>query len=80
MGRVLEVKLLDRNICPCPGLVGLKGLGVVLQSERLLAPFLVRAHAWVAGSVPSQGCGRGSRLFLSQEAACAGRTTLSSLP
>ena len=30
-------------------------VGVVPQMERLSAPFLVRAHAWVVGHVPSWG-------------------------
>ena len=33
----------------------LSWLGVVPQSERLLVQFPVRAHAWVAGLIPSQG-------------------------
>ena len=38
-----------------PWLVWLSGLGVVLQTERSRVRFPVRAHAWVAGSVPDWG-------------------------
>ena len=38
-----------------PWPVGLSWLGVVPQSKRLLVWFQVRAHAWVAGLVPSWG-------------------------
>ena len=31
--------------------IRLSWLGVILQSERSMVQFLVRAHAWVAGSV-----------------------------
>ena len=30
-------------------------LGIALQSQMLLDQFLVRVHAWVAGSTPGQG-------------------------
>ena len=41
-------------------------LGVILQSERSPVQFLVGAHAWVAGLVPSWGHVRGNGLmFLS---------------
>ena len=30
-------------------------LGIVLQTERLQAQLLVSAHAWIVGSIPSQG-------------------------
>ena len=39
-------------------LVWLSGLSVRLQTERLLVRFLVRAHAWVVGQVPSWGLAR----------------------
>ena len=32
----------------------LSWLAVIMQSKRLLVQFLVRVHAWVAGSVPSR--------------------------
>ena len=35
--------------------VWLSGLGIVLQSERLLVRFLVGAQAWVVGSAPGLG-------------------------
>ena len=38
-----------------PWLVWLSWLGIVPQSKRSLVQFLVRAHAWVVGSVPGQG-------------------------
>ena len=36
-------------------LVWLSWLEVISQSKRLPVQFLVRAHAWVAGSIPGQG-------------------------
>ena len=40
--------------------------GIILQSERSLVQFPVRAHAWVAGSVPGWGmCGKQPIVFLS---------------
>ena len=41
-------------------LVWLSGLSAILQTERLLVRFPVRAHAWVAGQVPGWGYGRGN--------------------
>ena len=38
-----------------PWLVWLSGLSVSLWTERLTVQFPVRAHAWVAGQVPSRG-------------------------
>ena len=38
-----------------PWLVWLSGLSAGLWSKGSLVPFLVRAHAWVAGQVPSEG-------------------------
>ena len=38
-----------------PWPVWLSWLGIVLQGERLLVQFPVRAHAWVAGLLHSQG-------------------------
>ena len=38
-----------------PGLHGSAELGIIPQSERPPIQFSVRAHAWVAGSVPSLG-------------------------
>ena len=48
-------------------LVWLSGLSAGLQTKALLVQFPVRAHAWVAGQVPSRGCSRGSHtlMFLS---------------
>ena len=41
-------------------------LGVILESKWSPVRFLVRAHAWVAGSSPQQECTRGNQLmFLS---------------
>ena len=50
-----------------PWLVWLSGLSAGLQTEGLPVWFQVRAHAWVAGQVPSEGRARGSHplLFLS---------------
>ena len=36
----------------------LSGLGIIPQRERSPVQFPVRAHAWVAGLVPGQGCVR----------------------
>ena len=54
-----------RNILPW--LVWLNGLSASLRSRGLLVQFPVRAHAWVAGQVPSRGCVRGNHtlMFLS---------------
>ena len=41
-----------------PWLLLLSGMGVILQTERSLVPFLVRAHAWVASQAPIWGCAR----------------------
>ena len=38
-----------------PWLVWLIWLGIILQTKMLQVRFLVRAHAWVVGSVPSRG-------------------------
>ena len=44
----------------------LSGLTASLWTKRLQVQFPVRAHAWVAGQVPSWGCARGNGLmFLS---------------
>ena len=50
-----------------PWLVWLSGLTVGLQTKGSLVRFPVRAHAWVAGQVPSRGCMRGNHtlMFLS---------------
>ena len=50
-----------------PWLVGLSGLSAGLQTKGLLVRSPVRAHAWVAGQVPSRGCSRGNHtlMFLS---------------
>ena len=47
-----------------PWLVWLSGLSASLQTEGLLVGFPVRAHAWVAGQVPSWGCERGNHTLL----------------
>ena len=38
-----------------PGLVWLNGLSASLRTKGLPVQFLVRAHAWVEGQVPSRG-------------------------
>ena len=50
-----------------PWLVWFSGLSAGLQTKGSLARFPVRAHAWVAGQVPSWGCARGNHtlMFLS---------------
>ena len=44
-------------------LVWLSGLSVGLQTKALPVWFPVRAHAWVAGQVPSWGCMRGNHIL-----------------
>ena len=48
-------------------LVWLSGLNTSLQTKGLLVQFPVRAHAWVAGQVPSRGRSRSNHtlMFLS---------------
>ena len=50
-----------------PWVVWLSGLSAGLQTKGSLVQFLVRAHAWVAGQVPSEGHVRGNHtlMFLS---------------
>ena len=50
-----------------PWLVWLSGLNAGLETKGSLVQFPVRAHAWVAGQVPSRGCMRGNHtlMFLS---------------
>ena len=43
-----------------PWLVWLGGLSAGLRTKRSLVRFPVRAHAWVAGQVPSWECARAS--------------------
>ena len=45
--------ILVKNYLTRPQPVWLGGLGIILQTERLTVGFLVWAHSWVAGSVPS---------------------------
>ena len=42
-----------------PWLVWLSGLSTILQTERLLVRFLVRAHACIVASFPGSGQGGG---------------------
>ena len=52
-----------KQSCECqkqqlgPGWWWLSGLTTGLQTERLLVQFPVKAHAWIAGWVPSWGVG-----------------------
>ena len=46
-----------------PRLVWLSELSTGLQTKRSLIQFLVRAHAWVVGLVPSCECARGNWLM-----------------
>ena len=46
-----------------PWLMWHSALGIVLWTKRSLVRFLVRAHAWVAGQVPSWVCVRGNWLM-----------------
>ena len=44
----------------------LSGLGILMQTKRLLVQFLVRAYAWVVGQVPDWGLARDYQsMFLS---------------
>ena len=43
-----------------PWLVWLSRLSTSLPTKGLLVRFPVRAHAWVTGQVPSEGCARGN--------------------
>ena len=64
ISKICCVKGLHNRIQPWP--VWLSWLGIVLPSERWLVWFLVRAHAWVAGSCPVWAHIRGNRsMFLS---------------
>ena len=47
-----------------PWLVWLSGLGAGLRTKVSLVRFPVRAHAWVAGQVPSRGCVRGNHMLM----------------
>ena len=47
-----------------PWLVCLSGLSTGLQTEGLLVRYLVRAHAWVAGQVPSWGHAGGNHTLM----------------
>ena len=60
-----ELKLLKKTVyAPC--LVWLSGLSANLLTKGSLVQFPVRAHAWVAGQVPSWGCVRGNQsIYLS---------------
>ena len=44
-----------------PWLLWLSGLSAGLQTRRSRVQFPVGAHAWVAGQVPSWGCGKGNQ-------------------
>ena len=46
-----------------PWLLWLSRLSTGLRTEGLPVGFWVRAHAWVAGRVPSWGCTRGNQLM-----------------
>ena len=47
-----------------PWLVWLSGLSANLQTKRSLVRFPVRAHAWVAGQVPSRWQVRGNHTLM----------------
>ena len=51
----------DKKFLPHPWLLWLSGLSAGLRSERSPGPFLVRAHGWVAGQIPSWGHVRGDQ-------------------
>ena len=58
---------LKHNYGPGPWLVWLSGLSTGLRTKGSLVQFPIRAHAWVAGQVPSGGHMRGNHtlMFLS---------------
>ena len=47
-----------------PWLVWLSGLSADLRTKGLLIQFLVRAHGWVSGQVPSRRHVRGNHVLL----------------
>ena len=58
---------LVQKSCKQPWLVWLSGLSASLRTKMYPVQFPLRAHAWVAGQVPSRGCARGNHtlMFLS---------------
>ena len=54
-----------QNIKTVAWLVWLSGLSAGLQTKGSLIQFPVRAHAWVAGQVPSWGHVRGNHTLIS---------------
>ena len=62
-----ELKFPHTKINIGPWLVQLSGYSMGLRTNRLPVQFPLRAHAWVAGQVPSKGCSRGNHtlMFLS---------------
>ena len=62
-----KLQLLNQKDEFQPWLVWLSGLSAGLQNKGSLVRFPVRAHAWVAGQVPSGGRTRGNHtlMFLS---------------
>ena len=61
-------------------LTGVAWVGIVLQSKRSLVQFLVRAHAWAVGSVPSQGAYKRQPINVSFSHQCVSPSLYSSLP
>ena len=53
-----------------PWPVSLSWLGIVLQCKRLLVQFLVTAHAWVAGLIPSEGTYKRQQIDVSLSHRC----------
>ena len=47
-----------------PWLVWLSGLSAGLRTKGLAVQFPVRAHAWVAGQVPSRVCVKGNHTLM----------------
>ena len=48
-----------------PWLVWIHWLGIILQTKRSQVQFLVRAHAWVSSSVPTQDTCKGEPINVS---------------
>ena len=55
-----DFKTINSKKLNLPWLVWLSGLSASLRTKGYLVQFPVRAHAWVAGQVPSRGRLRGN--------------------
>ena len=62
---LLPVPFILEGGWPLHWLVCLSGLSIIPQTERFLVRFPVRAHAWFAGQVLTDGCFSHTLIFLS---------------